>query len=90
VTGDTETVEMQQVMEDVVDISSQVDALASEEDTSDTSTDEQPGEDAEADAGVLADSATNNQFVQVIQPEDIGDAADPDAAPAVTPNCACN
>jgi len=84
--AEQEATELEEAMQDSIDIASQVDTLTEE---GDTSAEEEPAEEA-PDAGILEDSATNNLFVQVIQPEDIGDAADADDAPAMTANCVCN
>lgn len=83
---DTPEIELQQVMDDVTDVSSQTDAIQEEGDADS----EEETDEALAEAILLADSATNNQFVQVIQPEDIGDASDPDGAPVLAANCVCN
>ena len=84
--AEQEAAELEEAMQDSIDIASQVDTLTEE---GDTSAEEEPAEES-PDAGILEDSATNNLFVQVIQPEDIGDAADADDAPAMTANCVCN
>ncbi len=83
---DAEQLAVEEAMEDSIDVASQVDALTEE---GDGSGEDEPGEEA-IDAEILEDSITNNPFIQVIQLEDIGDAADADDAPAMTANCVCN
>ncbi|MEQ1889006.1 MAG: hypothetical protein ABL951_07480, partial [Alphaproteobacteria bacterium] len=77
-------IEIEQVMESSVDIANQVDALSDESGTNDSEPEEEAGI-----TSLIEDSVTNNAFVQVIQPEDIGNAADPDDAPVLSANCVC-
>ena len=85
---DEALVELQEVMEDVEDVSSQTDALSDESDEEGENS-EEPEEYLDETA-LREDSATNNPFVQVIQPEDIGDASDADGAPVMSASCVCN
>jgi hypothetical protein len=82
---ESQTAEFEQVMESSITIVNQVDAITEEND----SQNDEPEEEAEA-LNFIDDGATNNAFIQVIQPEDLGDSADTDDAPAMTANCVCN
>ncbi|MGK2872420.1 MAG: hypothetical protein ACSLFL_09210 [Alphaproteobacteria bacterium] len=74
---------LQQVMQTSVTIVNQVNALSDER--NETSTGDERINEARLPGG-----PANNTYVRVVQPEDIGNAADADAAPAVTANCVCN